>query len=133
MSKKKIAIAIVAFTLVLVIGLGFLIPGIIKIGPHMKSKKAINSYIEEVFHDQGHIYMQPLEPKTTDNVTIRIRVKRGNITSAAILYSVDVDETVTDKMDYRRVEMRFETEDETGYYEYWVGIIPAQGRAYKYR
>lgn len=41
----------------------------------MKSKKAINSYIEEVFHDQGHIYMQPLEPKTTDNVTIRIRVK----------------------------------------------------------
>lgn len=84
MSKKKIAIAIVAFTLVLVIGLGFLIPGIIKIGPHMKSKKAINSYIEEVFHDQGHIYMQPLEPKTTDNVTIRIRVKRGNITSAKL-------------------------------------------------
>lgn len=133
MSKKKIGISILAFTLVLAIGLGFLISGIIQIGPYTKSRKAVNSYIEEVFHDQGYIYMQPLEPKITDNVTIRIRVKRGNITSAAILYSVDVDETMTAKMDYRRVEMRFEAEDETGYYEYWVGIIPAQGRAYKYR
>ena len=35
--------------------------------------------------------MSPLEPKSTDNVTIRLRVKRGNVKSATLQFTVDLD------------------------------------------
>ena len=33
--------------------------------------------IEDVYHDQGYLYMSNPEPDTTEDVTVRVRVRRG--------------------------------------------------------
>ncbi|MBR7133711.1 MAG: alpha amylase N-terminal ig-like domain-containing protein [Clostridia bacterium] len=89
--------------------------------------KNSTALIEEVFHDQGHIYMQPIEPTTKDEVVMRIRTTRNNVTNAQIQYTAD--EGVT----WGNIEMKHDGVDGTGYYDYWVGTVPAQDKAYYYR
>ncbi len=81
----------------------------------------------ELFHDQGDIYMSPVAPTEKDDVTIRMRCGRYNTTKAQI--QVTTDEGTT----WKCYEMSYEKPDETGYYDIWVGEIPAQSEPYFYR
>lgn len=81
----------------------------------------------EYFHDQGDIYMQPSAPTEKDDVTIRLRCGRYNVTKAQI--QVTLDEGTT----WKCYEMKYEKTDDTGYYDLWVGKIPAQKDPYFYR
>ena len=104
--------------------------GIIKYQNYIEDKKFAYESTEEikdVFHDQGYIYMQPLEPKNTDTVTLRLRADRGNLTRAQIQYTTDNGVT------WKTSEMKFEKVDETGYFDYWVGQIPPQSQPYYYK
>lgn len=65
----------------------------------------------EYFHDQGDIYMQPSAPTEKDDVTIRLRCGRYNVTKAQI--QVTLDEGTT----WKCYEMKYEKTDDTGYYD----------------
>lgn len=94
-----------------------------------KQLKAENqeTFIQELFHDQGHIYMTPLEPKVGEEVTIRLRSVRYNLTRAQIQYTTDKGVT------WKTEDMKFEKSDDTGYYDLWKGTIPAEGDSVYYR
>ena len=81
----------------------------------------------EVFHDQGHIYMDPTTPTSEDDVTVRIRSNRYGVTKAQVQITLDEGTTWTS------YEMVYEKTDDTGYYDLWIGKIPAQSEPYFYR
>lgn len=81
----------------------------------------------DLFHDQGDIYMQPLAPTEKEDVTIRMRCGRYSVTKAQI--QVTLDEGTT----WQCYEMKYENPDDTGYYDLWIGEIPAQSKPYFYR
>ena len=83
--------------------------------------------ITEVFHDQGDIFMEPLEPSSSEAVTLRIRTSRFNVTNAQIQYTTDRGQS------WQTVEMTYEKRDKTGYFDYWTGQIPPQSAPYYYR
>lgn len=83
--------------------------------------------IEDIFHDQGELYMSTLEPETTDSLTLRLRAPRYNVTKAQIQYTKDMGQS------WDMVEMSFDEVDATGYYDYWAGTIPPQTQTYYYR
>lgn len=83
--------------------------------------------ITEVFHDQANEYFVPLEPTTEDDITVRIRTERYNVTKAQIQYTTDQGAS------WQLVDMSFEKHDDTGYYDFWVGTIPAQEGIFYYR
>lgn len=85
------------------------------------------SPILEVFHDPANEYISPLEPSTTDNITLRVRTERNNVTEARIEYTNDNGST------WNTAAMSFECVDETGYYDFFVGTIPAQSSLFYYR
>lgn len=85
------------------------------------------TYIAELFHDQGYTYMTPLEPMEGDMVTLRLRTVRYNVTRAQIQYTTDQGLT------WETADMKLEGKDDTGYYDIWVGEIPAEGDYVYYR
>lgn len=89
-----------------------------------KNEKAV---IEDLFHDQGHIYMTPDEPKKDEMVTLRLRTARYNVTRAQIQYTTDKGTS------WEVANMEFEKQDDTGYYDIWKGQIPAEGDLIYYR
>src|SRR6478609_770949 len=46
-----------------------------------------------IFADQGPLYMNPIEPTSTDAVVLRLRVYKGDITSANVKYYDTADNT----------------------------------------
>ncbi len=88
--------------------------------------------IDDVYHDQGYLYMSDPEPDTTENVTLRIRTRRGSLRDAVIEYTVDVNQTDSENCTYHTAQMYFEQADETGYYDYWIGVIPKQQSDFSY-
>lgn len=83
--------------------------------------------ITEAFHDQGYIYMSPAAPSADDDITIRLRTDRYNVTKAQIQYTLDKGTSWT------AVNMKYEKRDETGYYDLWKGVIPKQREPFFYR
>lgn len=83
--------------------------------------------ITEAFHDQANEYMVPLEPTKEDDITVRLRTKRYNVNKAQVQYTTDEGKT------WQTADMSFEKHDDTGYFDFWVGKIPAQESIFYYR
>ncbi len=98
---------------------------------YRKEKEALaageTAEIAEVFHDQGGIYMSPAAPKEDEAVTVRLRSSRYNVTKAQIQVTSDRGTT------WECYDMAYEKPDDTGYYDLWVGEIPAKSEPYFYR
>lgn len=86
--------------------------------------------IREGFHDQSSRFMNPIAPAFTDAVTLRVRIPAKAAVSGSIMYSKYAD---TDNTAWSEVPLTFDEKDETGYYEYWKGTIPAQKAMFRYR
>lgn len=130
--RKRIIALIVALSVVLVGGgtvLAATVADIIrdnKQDAQLKAEKE-KTYIADLFHDQGHIYMTPDEPKAGEDITLRLRTERYNVTRAQIQYTTD------EGLSWNTVDMKFEKQDDTGYYDIWKGKIPAEGDLIYYR
>lgn len=94
-----------------------------------KEKKETNrvAAITDVFHDQANEYITPDEPKITEDITLRIRTERYNVTKAQIQYTTDEGKS------WKTADMEFEKHDDTGYYDFFKGVIPAQKETIYYR
>ena len=129
MKKKIIKIAACVISLAAVIGCGIFAYG--AWSGYQKEKAAMeagkNTDIEEVFHDQGGIYMSPSAPKTDEEVTIRLRSSRYNVTKAQIQVTTDRGTT------WECYDMAYEKPDDTGYFDLWIAKIPAKSEPYFYR
>lgn len=131
MKRKKILL-IILLAIVLIAGAAVLA---VTVSGYQEKKqadaelKAINekTYITDVFHDQGDIYMTPLQPKTGETVTIRLRTQRYNVSRAQIQYTTDKGVT------WKTANMSYEKEDATGYYDVWKGELTAEGDSVSYR
>lgn len=88
--------------------------------------------IEDLYHDQGYVYMSETSPTDTDEVTYRLRSDKGNLTAARFCFTMDVKEKNASDCTYHKIDMQCEGLDESGYYEYWVCTIPAQATSYSY-
>lgn len=99
------------------------------------STERINTAIDEleIFHDQADVFMSPLEPKDTDDVTVRLRVRRGAATKITLQFTVDLSGIADDTAVWNDIPMLFEIADETMFYDYWICVIPAQASPYKYQ
>lgn len=130
MNKKKI-LKVLAFIvgLALVIGYGIFAFSSWKGYQKEMTAKTVSESgeITEVFHDQGDIYMNPVAPSTKDDVTIRLRSGRYQVSKAQIQMTLDKGTT------WQCIDMEYEEPDETGYYDLWIGTIPAQSEPYFYR
>lgn len=93
-------------------------------------KTAVRS--DDVFHDQADVFMSPLEPKSTDNVTVRLRVRRGNVKSATLQFTVDLDKISDGGAVWNDIPMKYEIADENMYFDYFICVIPKQSAPYKY-
>lgn len=89
---------------------------------------AANAYAEitDVFHEQAYIYISPLEPTASQEITVRIRTVKGNVTKANIEYAVGSNS-------FTSVQMKKVDLDKTGYYDYFEGVIPPQSKTFYYR
>lgn len=83
--------------------------------------------IVELFHDQGSIYMEPVEPKKGEDVTIRLRTERYNVTKAQIQYTTDNGVT------WKTADMKYEGEGKNDDYDVWKGSFKAEGDLMYYR
>ena len=131
MKKKTIALLIV-LVLVLTVSATFIITtvaGALKDEKQDKELKAEKekAVIEDLFHDQGYIYMTPDEPKQDEILTLRLRTERYNVTRAQIQYTIDYGQS------WKAADMKLEKQDDTGYYDIWKGEIPAEGDLLYYR
>lgn len=86
-----------------------------------------NLDITEVFHDQANEYITPDEPTESEEITLRLRTEKYNVTKAQIQYTNDQGQT------WQTADMSYEKHDKTGYYDYFVGTIPAQSKLFYYR
>ena len=80
-----------------------------------------------LFHDQGPLYDNHVEPTATQAVTLTLRTFKGDITSANIKYYDSADSA------YHWVAMSWSSNDPTGNFDYWVGTIPASASEKYYR
>ena len=98
-----------------------------------RSDALINEDIvkEDIFHDQGDIYLSDFEPTDSESVTVRLRLRRGNAVSVAVEWTTDLSAS-GETAEWQRVEMDFEKADVNDYYDYFIGTIPAQKSAYRY-
>lgn len=131
MRKRRIGLLIVLALILAGSGtvLAMTISNVIKQKAVDEQLKAQNekTFITELFHDQGHIYMSPMEPKKGETVTIRLRTLRYNVSRAQIQYTTD--EGVT----WKTSNMEYEKQDDTGYYDLWKGELIAEGDSVRYR
>jgi alpha-glucosidase len=80
-----------------------------------------------LFHDQGPVYDNAPEPTSTQPVTLKFRVFKGDITSANIKYYDTADGQ------FHWVPMSWVSNDATGTYDFWQGTIPASSSIKYYR
>ncbi len=82
--------------------------------------------IRNLFHDCGYIYLPNIEPAIDEPILMRLRTEKENVTYAYVEISYEGTEWLS-------YEMKYEKEDKTGYYSYFVGTIPGQDKMFKYR
>ena len=92
--KKRFILSIISLCLVFVLAAVGLTVVVIKSTKYNDEQKALKAqqektFIAELFHDQGSVYMNPLEPEKGEEVTLRLRTKRYNVTRAQIQYTCD--------------------------------------------
>ena len=92
----------------------------------MKAENEV-AIITDVFHDQTDLFLEPTAPTTEDEITIRIRTRRYNVTKAQIQFTNDKGVTWT------TMDMTFEKHDDTGYYDWWKVTLPPQEKYFHYR
>ena len=80
-----------------------------------------------LFADQGPLYDNHPEPTATQSVTLTLRTFKGDITSANIKYYDTADGA------FHWVPMSWSSNDPTGTFDYWTGIIPASASEKYYR
>lgn len=124
LSKKIISVLLVVFMMAGVLfGVDFL--------PEIKADAAtIYQDVTDLFHDQGAYFMSNIQPTVGESVTIRLRVVKGNISSANLIYyNVDTSKSTTVAMSKSSVVY-----DNSGYYEYWEGTftVPDTSKLYYY-
>lgn len=85
------------------------------------------TYITDVFHDQGSVYMEPTEPEKGETVTLRLRTLRYNVTKAQIQYTEDKG------VSWKTADMKYKGGDKTGYFDIWEGSFKAEGNLIYYR
>ena len=124
LSKKIISVVLVVFMMAGVLfGVDFL--------PEIKADAAtIYQDVTDLFHDQGAYFMSNIQPTVGESVTIRLRVVKGNISSANLIYyNVNTSRSTTVAMSKSSVVY-----DNSGYYEYWEGTftVPDTSKLYYY-
>lgn len=125
MKKRSIIVIASIVCVALIAGLAvFLISGNIV---HAKDR-----YIENLFHDQGYVFMENTSPTDQESVTYRLRAEKDSLNSATLRLTLDTDEDMVANCTYYDLKMSREGTDETGYYEYWVCTVPAQATSYSY-
>ena len=77
----------------------------------------------ELFHDQGGGFISDIEPKKEDCVSVRLRVTKDAVTDVVVQYSEEGSH-------WQEIEMTKMETDQTGYYEFWEGTIPAMENRY---
>jgi alpha-glucosidase len=80
-----------------------------------------------LFSDQGPLFMDPTEPTSSTPVTLRLRVFKGDITSANIRYWDTGDNAV------HWLPMVWMKNDPTGVFDVWAGTVPASQSLKYYR
>ena len=71
-----------------------------------------------LFSDQGPLYMGPTEPTPSSTVILKLRVLKGDITSANIKYWDTGDNA------FHWVPMTWQKTDLTGIFDIWQGTVP---------
>jgi alpha-glucosidase len=80
-----------------------------------------------LFSDQGPLYFSPSEPATTDAVTVKLRVFKGDISSANVKYYDSADSQ------YHWLTMVWSNNDVTGTFDIWKATVPASSSLKWYR
>jgi alpha-glucosidase len=80
-----------------------------------------------LFHDQGPMFDNHVEPTSSQAVTLTFRTFKGDITSATIKYYDSGDSS------FHTVAMGWVSNDPTGTFDYWQGTIPASASEKYYR
>lgn len=80
-----------------------------------------------LFHDQGPMFDNHVEPTSSQAVTLTFRTLKGDITSATIKYYDSADSA------FHTVAMSWSSNDATGTFDYWQGTIPASASEKYYR
>lgn len=92
----------------------------------MKKMPINTTQITDLFHDCGYIYLSTIEPAKGEDITVRLRTVKDNVTKAFVQISYE-------GVDWQEFEMLPEKADKTGCYTYFKGIIPGQEKMFKYR
>ena len=87
---------------------------------------------DEIFHDIGDVYVSHIEPKDTDTVTMRLRVRRKNATEVTLRYTTDLDKASAEECSWKDIPMQFDYADANGYYDYYKCEVPPQKTSYRY-
>ena len=130
--KKRFILSIICVCLSIVLAVSGLMVVVMKSIKYNNEQKALKTeqektFIAELFHDQGSDYMSPIEPKKGEEVTLRLRTKRYNVTRAQIQYTCD--EGVT----WKFADMKYDGKDKSGAFDMWKGVIKADGELLRYR
>ncbi|HET6433670.1 glycoside hydrolase family 13 protein [Dyella sp.] len=80
-----------------------------------------------LFHDQGPLFDNHIEPTSSQAITLTFRTFKGDITSATIKYYDSGDSA------FHSVPMSWSSNDATGTFDYWRGTIPASASEKYYR
>ena len=80
-----------------------------------------------LFHDQGPLYDNHVEPTSAQAVTLTLRTFKGDISSANIKYYDSADGA------FHWVAMSWTANDPTGNFDYWKGTVPASASKKYYR
>lgn len=126
-NKKKIIVLIVLILLVA----GLSVFSIFAYKNYQREKalkaEAQKAEITEVFHDQGGDYVSTISPQKDEKLVVRLRCEKYNLTKAQVQVTTDEGTTWT------AIDMTVDGKDDTGYYQFWKGTIPAQSEPYFYR
>lgn len=80
-----------------------------------------------LFHDQGPLFDNHVEPTASQSVTLTLRTFKGDISSANIKYYDSADSS------FHWVAMHWSANDPTGVFDYWQGTVPASASEKYYR
>ncbi len=130
--KKRFVLSVISVCLSIALAVSGLTVVIIKSIKYNNEQKALKAeqektFITELFHDQGSVYMNPLEPEKGEDITLRLRTKRYNVTRAQVQYTYDNGVT------WKYADMKYDGKDESGAFDMWKGVIKADGELLRYR
>jgi alpha-glucosidase len=80
-----------------------------------------------LFSDQGPMFDSSPEPTATQPITLTLRAKHGNLTSANIKYYDSADGS------FHYLPMSVSATDPSGRFDYWQGTVPASASEKYYR